>query len=329
MTAYLALRELEPGDEVTAPAYDGLPVESLMGLQAGEVVTVRDLLYGLLLASGNDAAVALAVRVAGSEPDFVARMNATARRLGLDETAYEDPIGLGSGNVSSARDLVALATELRRNRLFRRIVDTPRITVGSPPLEHDLTNRNTLVLEEPFVDGVKTGTTIEAGYVLVASGKRKGIEFVAALLGAPSEDARDAEMLELLDYGASLYERRALVRRGERIATVPLDDDRGRLVLVADEDLSTVARADQEADIEFEAPDAPDGAVARGQSFGVATVTLEGAEIGEVDVVAARAVAAPPDAALPGWAVIVLGGAGVVAAGLAGTAIVIARRPPR
>ena len=186
-------------------------------------------------------------------------MNDHAARLGLDETTYTDPIGLDGGNVSSARDLVGLAIRLRREALFRRIVDTPRITVGVAPNEHQLVNRNTLVLEEPFVDGIKTGTTLAAGYVLVASGERQGVELVSAVLGAPGEAERDEATLELLDYGNSLYRERTLVAEGERIATVTLSEGRGRLPLVADSALATVARKDQQVEVEFDAAGAARG----------------------------------------------------------------------
>lgn len=329
MTAFIALRELRPDDEVTAPDYAAGAAESLMGLEAGEVVSVRDLLYGLLVASGNDAASALAIRVSGSVPDFVTAMNAATARLGLDGTTYTDPNGLDGGNVSSARDLVALAIRLRRDPLFRKIVDTPRITLGTGPDRHRLTNRNTLVLKEPFVNGVKTGTTLAAGYVLVASGERKGVELVSALLGAPGEAPRDAATLELLDYGHSLYRERALLAEGERIASLALGDGRGRLALVADDAVTAVARADQETEVSYQPPPPPDGAVTRGERFGAATVLLDGREAGEVAVVAARAVAAPPDDGLPTWAWVVFAGAGAVALALATAAIVVARRPPR
>jgi serine-type D-Ala-D-Ala carboxypeptidase (penicillin-binding protein 5/6) len=329
MTAWIALRRLRPGDEVTAPDYPAGPTESLMGLEAGEVVSVRDLLYGLLLESGNDAAVALAIRVSGSVPDFVALMNDQAARMGLDETTYVDPIGLDGGNLSSARDLVALATRLRRQALFRRIVDTERITVGEEPNEHQLENRNTLVLEEPFVDGIKTGTTLAAGYVLVASGERQGVELVSAVLGAPGEAERDQATLELLDYGNSLYRERTLVADGERLATLTLSDGRGRLPLIADSSIATVSRKDQQVEVQFDPPAGPDGAVARGEPFGSATVTLDGRDVGEVEVVAARTVAAPAETGLPSWAVLVFAGAGAVALGLATAAAVVARRPPR
>ena len=109
MTAYVARERLGLGQTVVAPAYVATTAESLLGLTEGERIEVRDLLYGLILASGNDAAVALAEAAAGSEAAFVRRMNRAAKGLALDDTSYANPIGLDeSGNFSSARDLVDL-----------------------------------------------------------------------------------------------------------------------------------------------------------------------------------------------------------------------------
>ena len=189
-------------------------------------------------------------------------MNDRPARLALDETTYTDPIGLDVPATSRARATSStLATRLRRQALFRRIVDTRRITVGAEPNEHRLVNRNTLVLEEPFVNGIKTGTTLAAGYVLVASGERQGVELVSAVLGAPGEAERDEATLGLLDYGNSLYEMRTLVADGDRIASVTLSEGRGRLPLVADGALALVAREDRRAEVEFEPPAPPEGAV--------------------------------------------------------------------
>jgi serine-type D-Ala-D-Ala carboxypeptidase (penicillin-binding protein 5/6) len=169
MTAYLALRELPLSKKITAPPYHPIPGESLLGLEPGEQLTVRDLLYGLLLPSGNDAAVTLADGVAGSTQEFVERMNRAARRLGLNETSYANPIGLDApGNYSSPRDLANLALTLRRNALFRRIVNTPQITLHSGEHPRTIENHNDLVISHPWINGVKTGYTADAGNVLVA-----------------------------------------------------------------------------------------------------------------------------------------------------------------
>ena len=157
MTAYLSLRELPLDQTLVAPPYHPLIGESLMGLQAGESVSVRSLLYGLLLPSGNDAAVALADGVAGSVPAFVTLMNRTAARLGLRDTHYANPIGLDDpGNYSSARDLTDLAVVLLDDPIFRRIVDTPHADVPGAHPER-VVNHNDLVESTPWVEGVKTG----------------------------------------------------------------------------------------------------------------------------------------------------------------------------
>lgn len=333
MTYYLASRELRPREEVVVAPYDALPVESVVGLEAGDSLTARDLLYGLMLASGNDVAATLAVRVSGSAPDFVAEMNTAARRLGLSETSFVDPIGLDAGNVSSAADLVDLTVELREEPLFRRIVDTPRVTLRSGAEPFPLVNRNSLVLDEPFVHGVKTGTTLDAGFVLVASGGRGGVDLVSAVTGAPSEESRNAATLELLEYGFSLYERRTLVRRGERVASVPISGGQGKLALEASGSVAAVARSDQRVRIELDGLESVAAPVVEGDPVGMAIVRLDDRSVGEVEVLAARDVDLPPDpgldGSLPGWAVLLLAGAGIAAIGLGAAAIVLRRRSPR
>lgn len=332
MTAHLVLESLDPSDTIVAAPYRDTPGESLMGLEAGETVSVRDLLFGLLIASGNDAAVTLAIRVAGSTPSFVDRMNSAARRLGLDDTNYADPIGLDAGNRSSAADLVALASELRAKPLFRRIVDTPRRRVRLASGPEVLVNRNNLVREEPFVTGVKTGTTVEAGYVLVFSARAKGVDLVGAVLGAPGEAERDAAALRLLEYGAALYARRVVVAEGRRVGSLDLGAERGIVPLVADSELKATVRRGTEATIEFEPPAATDEAVARGQVVGSAAVLVDGERVGSVDVVAARGAPRKPEqglSGLPGWAWGVFAGAALIAVGLGGAAIVVARGADR
>src|SRR5688572_27989787 len=181
MTAYVALDDLKLTDVLVASRYvPAAAAESLLGLEQGEAIQVRDLIYGLLLASGNDAAVTLAEGAAGSVPAFVREMNRAAAELGLDGTGYSNPIGLDeAGNFSTAGDLAELTLELRRDPFFRKVVDTPEITVTSGDQPRRVVNRNNLVFEYPFVNGVKTGFTGEAGNVLVASGTQKGVTLIS------------------------------------------------------------------------------------------------------------------------------------------------------
>lgn len=306
MTAYVARRDLRLSDTVVAPPYAAAPPESVLGLREGERVRVRDLLAGLLLASGNDAAVALAEASAGSVPLFVAEMNRAARRLGLDDTRYANPIGLDEpGNHSSPDDLAALAIELRRDPFFERLLDRPRVRLRSGERERRVTNRNELVRTVPWIDGMKTGHTLGADYVLIGSGTRKGVTLVSVVLGAPSEDARDAATLELLRYGFSLYRRQVAVERSERLAGPPIRYRDETLGLVAARALEVAVREGQDVEGEVIAPTEVAGPVERGETLGRVVVSVDGRRAGGVPLVAERALPAATlierlDDAVPG-----------------------------
>ena len=294
MTAYLALHKLRPNQMVTAPAYrPSNPAEVTLGLHAGERIRVRDLLYALLLPSAGDAAETLAVAVSGSESAFVADMNRTARRLGLDDTSYANPIGLDDpDNYSSARDLATLASILLRNRLFARIVNTPSATLTSGAQTRTVTNRNTLLGQAPWVDGVKTGHTLGAGYVLVGSGTRGSTRLISVVLGTPSEYARDQSSLELLDYGFSLYHPVEEVSAGEEVASPKLDYRDDHLPLIARRPLTVTVREGERVATRVSSPDEVSGDVRQGQVLGRVTVTVDGRRAVTSPLVAAHAVGA-------------------------------------
>jgi D-alanyl-D-alanine carboxypeptidase (penicillin-binding protein 5/6) len=187
-------------------------------LRAGERVNVRDLLFGLLLPSGNDAAVALAEhfgpRFSTDRPaleSFVAEMNNRARALKLAETSYTDPNGLSPKDLSSARDLATLTFHAMQNKRFRDIVQTRRHLCDVVDLNGDKrtaawTNTNKLLDIEGF-EGVKTGTTTPAGNCLVASGRRDGDHLIVVVLGATSSDGKFVDARNLFRWGWSQRER--------------------------------------------------------------------------------------------------------------------------
>jgi serine-type D-Ala-D-Ala carboxypeptidase (penicillin-binding protein 5/6) len=338
MTAYLALHKLPLEKLITAPAYHPIAGESLLGLEPGERMTARDLLYGLLLPSGNDAAVTLADGVAGSTQAFVAEMNRTARRLGLDETSYANPIGLDEeGNYSSPRDLADLALTLRHDELFRRIVNTGQITLHTGEHPRTIENHNDLVLSHPWINGVKTGYTPDAGNVLVASGMRKGVTLLSVVMGAPSIAVRDSDTLSLLDYGFSLYRREAAVRPGQKLGSARVPNADTRVALTAQRGLRATLRRGQSVDVALHAPNAVEAPIRRGERLGLATATLAGEPVGRVPVVAAHGVkpatddsaVAAVDDAIPGPRGVVW----IIAVGLVAIVILIAtslaRRRPR
>jgi serine-type D-Ala-D-Ala carboxypeptidase (penicillin-binding protein 5/6) len=299
MTAYLALRELPLNERLVAAPYDPVPGESLLGLEAEEQISVRDLLYGLLLPSGNDAAVTLAHGVTDTIPAFVAEMNGAASRLGLRDTSYANPIGLDEpSNYSSPRDLAKLTMRLRRQPLFRRIVDTPRTTLQTGAQPRTIVNRNRLVLEVPWIDGVKTGYTLDAGNVLIGSGTRKGVTLLSVVLGAPSEAARDQDTLSLLRYGFSLYLRQTPVRSGERLAAPAVRGRDETLPLVAARSVRVAARRDQSVRVAVDAPSEVEGPIPRGRRLGTGVVTRDGEVVGRIPLLSKRRALAPAGASL-------------------------------
>jgi D-alanyl-D-alanine carboxypeptidase (penicillin-binding protein 5/6) len=334
MTAYLALRELPLHKRIPAAEYQPTsPLETLADLAPGERLTVEDLLYALLLGSANDAAVTLAEGVSGSVPKFVREMNQTAAAIGLTNTSYENPIGLDSStNYSSAADLAALTERLRRDRAFRRIVDTEHAVLKSGDQTREITNRNSLLFQYPWVTGVKTGHTQTAGYVLVGSGTQRGATLVSVVLGTSSESARNAETLKLLDYGFSQFDSRQIARQGERIASSEIRNQGETLPLVAAQPLEVGIRRGQKLDTTTVAPTEVEGPIKRGKQLGELTATVDGREVGTVPLVARRSVEEAStfeelrSRAFP-WGIVALIVAAVILLGLAAIRRARRRRP--
>ena len=200
MTALLVLERANLSDTVTV-APSALAGGSTMGLVAGETLTVEDLLWGLLVNSGNDAAVALAEHVSGSEQAFVELMNQRAAELGLSSTHFANPHGLDApDHFSSAADMWRLAELAMANPVFRTMVATSSHEAAG----HQLFTTNELLSAHPGADGIKTGTSDAAGQCLVASESQDGFRTVAVVLG--SED-RYGDAATLFEYGKEHYRR--------------------------------------------------------------------------------------------------------------------------
>lgn len=200
LSALTVLARLDPDREVRVPAEAASVGGATVGLDTGEVWTVRQLLDGLLVRSGNDAATALAIATAGSVEAFVQLMREDAAALGLGDVALTSPSGLDDANRLSARDLGVVTRVALREPAFREIV--ARAEVALPDLGV-VRSRNELLGTYPGATGVKTGFTEAAGYGLVASARRDGRELIAVLLGSRGADARFAEAAALLDFGFS------------------------------------------------------------------------------------------------------------------------------
>ena len=295
MTALLTLERSRPSTEYRAVRYRALPAESKINLQPGEQMTVADLLRGLLIESANDAAATLAARVGGSEAAFVRSMNQRAAKLGLKNTHYANPIGLDDpANYSTARDLVRLTLRLRAFDFFRRTVARERVTLKTGNRPRTLENRNTLV-RLPQVNGVKTGHTQQAGYVLIGSGRKNGITLISAVLGAPSVAAREADTRKLFAWAFKLYRRVRAIRPGEVLATAPIKYRRGaELELVAGDTARrfVIRRGQHLRRCGLRVPSDVAGPIARGQKLGEVDVCHGKKKLATMPVVASADVPA-------------------------------------
>jgi serine-type D-Ala-D-Ala carboxypeptidase (penicillin-binding protein 5/6) len=277
MTAYVALKELPLDQIVRAAPYASIYGESLLELRPGERVSVRDLLYGLILRSGNDAAYDLALAAAGSEPAFVRQMNLRAAALGLSNTHYANPIGLDqAGNYSSAFDLTTLARRLLDEPTFAKVAASRSAELRSLRPPRRIETINDFLLEAPWATGVKTGHTFDAGYVLVGSGRRKGVELISAVLDTWTATARDAETASLLEYGFSQYRKRVPIRAGQVLAEPSIRYSGGELPLRAARTVAVGVRRGQHLRLEIKAPEEVEGPLRRGTRLGTAIVLVDG-----------------------------------------------------
>lgn len=251
---------------------------SSMYLTAGQTLTVEELLYGLLLSSGNDAAVALACLTAGTVEDFAALMNERAASIGCENTHFANPHGLDAvGHYSSARDLALITREAIQNETFLEIFSTASITFDGVTY----TNHNRLLTECEGVFGGKTGYTRNAGRALVTCCERDGLTFICVTLNDPDDwDDHTA----LYDWAYRAYTQGDVL--ADAVWTVPVVGGTEEEVSVtAAEPLNVLRRTDQEVTVAYSLPTFVYAAVTAGTWAGQATAYVDGQEMGTVELV--------------------------------------------
>jgi D-alanyl-D-alanine carboxypeptidase (penicillin-binding protein 5/6) len=282
MTGYLTFRalkdkELTPSQMVNVSERAWRAEGSRMFIEPKKAVSVDELLHGVIVQSGNDASIALAETVAGSEDAFVERMNREAARLGMKNTHFVNATGLPAPQeTSTANDLALLAASLIRDfpeyYPLYSIKEYRYNNITQP-------NRNRLLWTDPYVDGMKTGNTDAAGFCLIASAKRGQRRLLAVVLGAASESARAIEAQKLLNYGFQFYDSVQLYQSGQPVSSLRVWKGAEQMVpagFIVDRYVTLPKGQAQNLKLSLEAVEPLLAPVLKGQKVGTVKVTLDG-----------------------------------------------------
>ena len=280
MTALVVCEQCNVLDRMRIPK-EAVGIEgSSMYLKEGEILTIQELLYGLMLSSGNDAAVALAIYCGGTVEGFAALMNDKAHVLGLKNTHFENPNGLDSpGHYSTARDLAILAAYAMENPIFYKTVSAKTVTAG----ERYLRNHNKLLWQVEGADGVKTGYTRAAGRILVSSATRDGRRLICVTLNDPNDWTDHAALLE---EGFSVYSQRRIVNAGDRIALLEVESGReSQVEILAAEDLDYPLTPSESPVLVIPGPGFVYAPVTEGADAGFAYMLIDGRAVEKIRVI--------------------------------------------
>jgi D-alanyl-D-alanine carboxypeptidase (penicillin-binding protein 5/6) len=297
MTAYLTFRalkdkELTPSQMVNVSERAWRAEGSRMFIEPKKAVSVDELLHGVIVQSGNDASIALAETVAGSEDAFAERMNREAARLGMKNTHFVNATGLPAPKeTSTANDLGLLAAALIRDfpeyYPLYSIKEYRYNNITQP-------NRNRLLWTDPYVDGMKTGNTDAAGFCLIASAKRGQRRLLAVVLGAGSESARAIEAQKLLNYGFQFYDSVQLYQSGQPVSSLRVWKGTEKMVpagFVVDRYVTLPKGQAQNLKLSLEAVEPLLAPVVKGQTVGTVKLTLDGKPVGAYPLLALADVA--------------------------------------
>lgn len=295
MTLAVVLENSDP-DEIVTISPEAASVEgSSAYISAGAKMTVRDLCYGLMLNSGNDAAVALAEYVSGNTDDFAAEMTALAHRIGAFDTEFQNPNGLSAdGHYTTARDLAVITRYAMKNEVFRGIVSARSYTASETLPDGtvkrlEYINHNKLLGSYDGCVGVKTGYTEAAGRCLVSAAGREGAEYIAVTLDSENDWAEHRELLDLAFSGTRMI---GAVEEGECVRHIVSEN--GDCEIVAASGFSVPVNGDKGRDITVRTEISDDIAppLNKGEKVGVLRIFCGGEEVGCVDAVAGSELAA-------------------------------------
>ncbi|TYP59886.1 D-alanyl-D-alanine carboxypeptidase family protein [Thermosediminibacter litoriperuensis] len=275
MTAIVALERGDLTSTVTVSRKAASVRGSSFHLEPGETMSLESMLYGLLLPSGNDAAIAIAEHIGGDVKTFVDMMNLKAREIGAENTHFKNPHGLDEpGHFTTARDLALITRYALNIPKFREIVSTKDIIITEGKHPRHIYNTNRLLRVSEEIDGVKTGYTGKAGRCLVATAERNGLRLLSVVLNAHDHFSNS---LKLLNYGFITYRLNRLVTKNKIYTAVPVKGGIiNKAVLIAGEDVALPMRDGEKAQIKFVVPPFVPAPVFKDQVVGEIHVFIEG-----------------------------------------------------
>lgn len=293
MTLLLVMEAVDGGsvsldDIVTASAHASSMGGSQIYLKEGEQMTVSDMIKSVVISSANDAAVALAEHIAGSEETFVAKMNEKAAALGMKNTHFENTNGLddtAQNHLTSARDIALMSAELITKH--PKVLEYSSIWMDSVRGgTFGLTNTNRLIRFYRGANGLKTGSTSKAKFCISATAERDGMTLIAVVMGSPTRDIRNAEASKMLDYGFANY---ALYRlEKEDMGEIKVLGGTAQSCKISHGELSAVVESEKKGSIEIvtELPESAAAPIKSGDVVGTIRIMSDDTEIGKTDIVA-------------------------------------------
>ena len=266
-------------------------------LDEGEVRTVKELMYGIAVESANDACIAMAEHISGSQEEFVALMNKRAQELGMSDTTFKNANGLpSSGHATSAHDIAVMSRELvKHDKVFEFIGKyTIILHVGKKnDVKRELFNKNKMVRFYNDVDGIKTGWTNEAMYCISLTAKRNNLRLISVILGAPSVPIRNVAARKLIDYGFANYSNIDIVKQGDKVKELKIaKGDTDKLFAVAGENVSVLLLKGEDKNVTktVNLPASLVAPIEKGQKIGELVLVKDNQEVGRYPLVSDRKV---------------------------------------
>lgn len=299
MTMLLAIEALDSGkigyeDKVTISAQASSKNNrgTMLLLEAGEVRTVKELLYGIAVESANDACIAMAEHISGSTEEFVRLMNKRAKELGGMDTNFVNPNGLpAEGHVTSAHDLALMSKELLKHEKIFEFISRYMITIyvgKNNNVKRELVNKNKMVRFYNDVDGIKTGWTEDAGYCISVTAKRGNLRLISIVMGAPKVDVRNREARKLIDYGFANFNSFLVARKDDKVQEVKVSKGSCLNVnAVTENDISVLLNKGEEKNIRktAELPELVNAPIKKGEKLGEIIISISDKEVGRYNLV--------------------------------------------